>query len=1098
MKMMEQMKKMKAIEGKYGSLNRKLKENQDLQKSTAKVETLSGLQSQIAQLQALRNNPTRQTIDMKELSKMSGAYQTALRSLNQLKNQQAALKVQINSGENAISKYRNELSGLKALKQTYSQGKTKGELKNDVQYQAIISQMKAAQSALKSAQESLKGVKSDYRNNAESIKSAQSEVTNRHNEFKSGYSEWKSNAAKIASEQAALKNLQSTLQAAGVNTNNLASAQSHLAAQLNQATAAMQNQSKYQSAKSNAIDKYQAVQSRIGEFDTAKSFAASITNPFMQSIEKSMDLESTISELKALTQFDNLKVGNFEQSRREMTALENQIKHLGATTNYTQQQVAEAQVIIARTGFSPKAIEGSTESFLKLAAVGKTDLVQTADIATNIMTGFGLIKDGMNADEIAAQSRRVSDVMAYATAHSNQNIQQLGETLKYVAPIAKNFGSSFEETTAMTKFLADAGIQGSMAGTSLRQTMLRLTTPPKRASQAMQEMGITVDDAQKAWLNANAIAKEYGVNLQENISPGRQMLSIMKQIDSSMAGKTSQEKMSAFSAITGINAVSGAINLFDAGSDKLDEFTKALEQSGGASDKMYRIMNDNAKGQIQILNSAVESVQTNIGDVFLKAISGGASNLAPMISSFAEWINQHKTLVQWIGILIFALAGLVVAIAAIGIGISIFGFLGSTLSALAAGFTLIRGAIMGFIGVQYLAAAASGILSGAMMVLNAIMSLNPVGLIIAGILLLIGIIYLAVTHIDGLKEALINAWNDPQGAVHGFCELIKSAIGNAIDYIMDRWNTLKSALSNPFEAAMNFVGTGSVVGGNVTAEAREFMGSGGSFANDNSAVTAANQALADSSNQAAVAVENHAALIENFDPNALSEMINQSFNQTGESLDMINQTTQLASPNLQLMSDAALQSQPNINLMSESAAASQANIAGLSEAAASASSGLTSISSAAFDCASALQSAAAQISSIHISIPTITTAPVQVASNAQGGIYSRGAFLTTFAENSPEAAIPINGSTRAVSLWQQVGEMLGVYPNETALMLPPALNDSSQSFSFNYNAPNVNYNGGNPESLKQILIDAQDDFEERVRRVIADLSTYERRISYQS
>ena len=345
---------------------------------------------------------------------------------------------------------------------------------------------------------------------------------------------------------------------------------------------------------------------------------------------------------------------------------------------------------------------------------------------------------------------------------------------------------------------------------------------------------------------------------------------------------------------------------------------------------------------------------------------------------------------------------------------------------------------------------------------------------------------------------MINAWNDPQGAVHGFCELIKSAIGNAIDYIMDRWNTLKSALSNPFEAAMNFVGTGSVVGGNVTAEAREFMGSGGSFANDNSAVTAANQALADSSNQAAVAVENHAALIENFDPNALSEMINQSFNQTGESLDMINQTTQLASPNLQLMSDAALQSQPNINLMSESAAASQANIAGLSEAAASASSGLTSISSAAFDCASALQSAAAQISSIHISIPTITTAPVQVASNAQGGIYSRGAFLTTFAENSPEAAIPINGSTRAVSLWQQVGEMLGVYPNETALMLPPALNDSSQSFSFNYNAPNVNYNGGNPESLKQILIDAQDDFEERVRRVIADLSTYERRISYQS
>ena len=65
-------------------------------------------------------------------------------------------------------------------------------------------------------------------------------------------------------------------------------------------------------------------------------------------------------------------------------------------------------------------------------------------------------------------------------------------------------------------------------------------------------------------------------------------------------------------------------------------------------------------------------------------------------------------------------------------------------------------------------------------------------------------------------------------------------------------------------------------------------------------------------------------------------------------------------------------------------------------------------------------------------------AGVDISENAIGGIYKKGAFLTTFAENSPEAAIPINGSARAASLWRQTGEMMGLLPKETAEIIPQA------------------------------------------------------------
>ena len=298
------------------------------------------------------------------------------------------------------------------------------------------------------------------------------------------------------------------------------------------------------------------------------------------------------------------------------------------------------------------------------------------------------------------------------------------------------------------------------------------------------------------------------------------------------------------------------------------------------------------------------------------------------------------------------------------------------------------------------------------------------------------------------------AWNDPQGAVHGFCELVKSLISDAVNYVVDCWNTLKSALSNPIEAAINFLDHGSVVGGNVQSgeqiRASESSG-GGNFSAptiDTQAAQAGVNELGNASNAAATSTQNLATQIETNSTSA--QTLNQNITAIGENanllqtnltaigegttafatnLDLVGTNALTTSTELTNLQNAATTSTPPIQQVGAAATSTSPQILQLGSAAGSAAGSLSQISGAAGSVASALSSKAAEISSIHISVPTVSTVPV--AANAEGGIYSRGAFLTTFAEKSPEAAIPLDKSQRSKDLWTKAGQALGTLPGGT-------------------------------------------------------------------
>lgn len=188
--------------------------------------------------------------------------------------------------------------------------------------------------------------------------------------------------------------------------------------------------------------------------------------------------EEEMSSVQALTRLTKASAA--------LEKLKTQARELGATTTFTATDVAQGQGFLAMAGFDPKSILDAMPGMLNLSKAGRTDLAQTADIASNILTGFKL-----NAD----QSSRMADVLVGTFTRANVNLQMLGDTMKYVAPVAASLGVDIETAAAMTGKLGDAGVQGSMAGTALRAILSRLAAPPRMAAKALQELNISAQDA---------------------------------------------------------------------------------------------------------------------------------------------------------------------------------------------------------------------------------------------------------------------------------------------------------------------------------------------------------------------------------------------------------------------------------------------------------------------------------------------------------------------------------------------------------------------------------------------------------------------------
>ncbi len=305
----------------------------------------------------------------------------------------------------------------------------------------------------------------------------------------------------------------------------------------------------------------------------------------------------------------------------DMAGLEQLALDLGASTKFSASEVAEGMENLASAGFTVTEITKSMQGMLDLAASSGADLATASEIAASSLRGFGL--DASNAG-------RVADVFAKAAAETNAQTEDLGEAMKYIAPVAGAMGLSIEETAAAVGILSDAGIKGEQAGTSLRGMLSRMTKQSKKAKDVMKQLGLEFYDA------------------NGKMKP---MADLVAELTDKTSGLTDEQRNNAIVTLFGQEALSGVLALMKRGSGSLKELTKQFENSDGAAEDMAKTMMDNTKGSIEEMNGAIETAAITAQKALAPSIRDAAKWVQGLADKFSKLDPEtQKTILKFAGI----------------------------------------------------------------------------------------------------------------------------------------------------------------------------------------------------------------------------------------------------------------------------------------------------------------------------------------------------------------------------------------------------------------------------------------------------------------
>lgn len=512
--------------------------------------------------------------------------------------------------------------------------------------------------------------------------------------------------------------------------------------------------------------------------------------------------------LKAAISFEGQmsRVGAITKaSAEDQERLTESARDQGRKTQFTASQAAQAQEYLGMAGYKTNEIISALPGNLSLAAAGQLDLGRTADITSNILSGFSLK---------AAEADRVADVLAETATSTNTNIEQMGDAMKYAAPIAKTLGVTLEETSAMVGMMANAGLQGSLGGTALRSALTRMSSN-KQALDHLHELGVKTRD-----LKGNMLS----------------VPEIMKNIAEKTKNMGTAERAAAYSMIFGREAVSGMAKVIESAADgSLDKMIDQLNNCEGAANTMAERMNDNLKGAMYRLSSAVESVAIDIGNGLLPTLADGADRLAVFIGKASEFAGKHPQLIKVLALSTAGFFGLKTASIVGRIG---FSYLADGASIANGAFQMLRpstiqasihlmkmrgtGSVVGGV-FKTLGGGISSFATGAVKdfkaigagfkALGAAAAANPLGLVLIGIAIAIGVVWY---YWKPIKNAFLTFWPKLKTAWEPIGEGIKKPfvvafdwIGQKIDWFSNKWDALKSKLS--------FGGKGATVGSAVAS-----------------------------------------------------------------------------------------------------------------------------------------------------------------------------------------------------------------------------------------------------------------------------------------
>lgn len=319
-------------------------------------------------------------------------------------------------------------------------------------------------------------------------------------------------------------------------------------------------------------------------------------------VKASSSLEKGLSKVKAIS----------GATSSDMVLLKDKAIEMGAKTKFSASEAADAFTYMAMAGWKTKDMMDGIDGIMNLSAADGLDLATTSDIVTDAITAFGLS---------AKDSTHFADVLATASSNANTNVSMLGESFKYVAPVAGSLGYSVEDTATALGLMANSGIKASQAGTSLRAALTRMIKPTDEAEAIMERYHLTIK-------NSDGTMKSLG--------------DVMDVLRSNMGGLSEAEQSQAASALFGQEAMSGMLAIINASEGDYNKLTGAINNADGTAKNMADTMQDNLNGQLTILKSNIESLAISIGDMIVPYIKKAVDKIQELVIYLNGLDDQTK------------------------------------------------------------------------------------------------------------------------------------------------------------------------------------------------------------------------------------------------------------------------------------------------------------------------------------------------------------------------------------------------------------------------------------------------------------------------
>ncbi|MGN3747536.1 phage tail tape measure protein [Proteus mirabilis] len=666
------------------------------------------------------------------------------------------LQVVLSAVDKLTAPFRSAQESNKRLASAVRQ--SRDSLKNLNQQASQIDGFRKIKQQLTSTQQAYQSATQRVATLAKEIANSENPTKKQLEAFKKAQREAGQLKTKYEQLQQSAQRQRSALQANGISTNQLGQAQRRLNSDIERTTQQLRRQEnqlrrsaeqerRMAAAKSQYQKTLDVRNKMAGTGATMTATGAGMLYSAKQTLMPGYEFNVGMSKVQALTRLD--------KNSDEFKMLREQARELGATTAFTANQVAQGQAFYAMAGFKPEQIKNAMPGTLAMSLAGDIDLGTTADIGSNILTGFKLDSDQMG---------RVSDVLVGAFTRSNTSLTMLGDTMKYVAPVASGLGVDLETAAAATGKLGDAGIQGSMAGTSLRAILGRLAEPPKMAAKALEELGIKTRDAKG--------------NL-------RDFPELLAELDKKTAKMGNAQRAGFFKHIAGEEAFSALSVLAEqAGKGELQNLVADLKKAKGEAQKVAGTMTDNLSGDMKNLQSAWEDLGIQIFDGIDSPLRQISQSITRVISKVGVWMKENPELAKTLTMIGLAIAGIITTLGILSLSIA------AMLGPLAAAKLSLS--ILGIKGGSALTLLLKPIklLGSAFLGLGKAMLANPILLVIAAIA---AAVYLIYKNWDTIGPYVYKVWDTVKRytaiAWQALKDTIKSA-WEAIKYIFFNWTPL--------------------------------------------------------------------------------------------------------------------------------------------------------------------------------------------------------------------------------------------------------------------------------------------------------------------